>query len=455
MSDLIRLHTDERIDVPDARYGWGDQTLGEYRRLVRELVSGKFNSVPVTSTTTTRVDLRIVDVESVEGVYLATDTGKTGTNYFTGGSIQPITEGTKLTLGAALPGAATAVVVDFTASRALLRRYRVKTTTPASSGILVDRGAGIGAESLLTRTGAAGTDTGQLLGGEGQAQRAYDFQGLPPGDYWVGIQFTYTEGRADNRAFWDALLAAEDVRTVNTRWISGWNVVTGVADDGAGNMAATGGALIVGVVVWGGATVQSGDIRHDVVDALFEGTFPWEAASQFFRPLDFSRSNDRTTHGAGSLRQSVNNIQRVLEELKHYDPESGRWYTAPKFTLMNATDGVTIGDGVNQRGHFNTSDYAGDIGAAITAALASALPSTVRKRIKILPGVYSWTSQVLLNAGTVRGLTLLGSGRQATRIEIGAALASTALELSGTMSDATWLGVEIGDMEVAKLNGTD
>jgi hypothetical protein len=63
-----------------------------------------------TSTTTTTVDTTW-NIDTVEGVWLATDTGHTGTNYYTGGSIN----GNTITLGTALAGATTNVIINYTA----------------------------------------------------------------------------------------------------------------------------------------------------------------------------------------------------------------------------------------------------------------------------------------------------------------------------------------------------
>jgi len=69
-----------------------------------------------TSTTTTAVAVDYT-VVNVVGVYLATDTGKTGTNYYSAGSSF---SGVDITLATALPTATTAVIVDYSTSETLL-----------------------------------------------------------------------------------------------------------------------------------------------------------------------------------------------------------------------------------------------------------------------------------------------------------------------------------------------
>lgn len=51
------------------------------------------------------------DIDTVDGVWLATDTGHTGTNYFTGGSVS----GKVITLGTALASASTNVIINYNA----------------------------------------------------------------------------------------------------------------------------------------------------------------------------------------------------------------------------------------------------------------------------------------------------------------------------------------------------
>lgn len=63
-----------------------------------------------TSTTTTKVTVMYLPL-SVTGVWLASDPGHAGTNYYTGGSFT----GLDLTLGTPLPGATTAVLVNYDA----------------------------------------------------------------------------------------------------------------------------------------------------------------------------------------------------------------------------------------------------------------------------------------------------------------------------------------------------
>ena len=68
----------------------------------------------LTSTSTIAVTLPNTSCSgiTIAGVYLATDTGRSGTNYYTTGSFNSATG--IITLGSALPGANTQVVVDWT-----------------------------------------------------------------------------------------------------------------------------------------------------------------------------------------------------------------------------------------------------------------------------------------------------------------------------------------------------
>lgn len=71
-----------------------------------------------TSTSTTSV-ITVHTIHDVSGVYLATDTARTGINYYIGGSFNSATK--TITLGTALPDTNTDVIVDYTAETGSLR----------------------------------------------------------------------------------------------------------------------------------------------------------------------------------------------------------------------------------------------------------------------------------------------------------------------------------------------
>lgn len=283
----------------------------------------------------------------------------------------------------------------------IIQGFRVEPESPATTRIRVrlappgeDRGIALGAEETIL-----GIDYGQLVGdrdssflAEGAAQQFIDFAGQPVGSYTLELQFTYTDGESDNRAFWNAGTGVEYVQITDTRVVSGWQIrrVAG---------APTGGQWIpLATIAWDNVAVDAGDIT-DIRSFLFEGSAPFTRATQEASGgvEDFSRSTARGTFGVGKnkIREQIRALQRQVQDLKGpaddgtwswfarpyraYDPASARNAQLTKNLRSIDTVTYTIGDGVTSFGDFNGASGLN----ACLAHIAAMDPTVVPERIEI------------------------------------------------------------------------
>lgn len=256
----------------------------------------------------------------------------------------------------------------------VLRGFAVEPESPASSRVVVrlnntpsaKLSAAFGAENL-----GGVVAFGQLIGGdadgdvlEGAAQQLLDFAGQPVATYRVQLRFTYADGGADNRAFWNDTANAEFLAATDTRVLPLWELRFSGAPSSEW--------IDLADVAWGGGTVVAGNIT-DVRDLAFEGSAPFQQTTQAGSGgiPDFDRTATRGGLGVGSdsLLHVVNALQRQIRDLKGqndagtwdwfsrpfstYDPDGALPATSSKTLRSVDTVTCTVGDGVSTFGDFN------------------------------------------------------------------------------------------------------
>lgn len=257
----------------------------------------------------------------------------------------------------------------------VVRGFAVEAASPPDATVIVRLDPGganplsfaIGGENLGARV-----DAGQLIGGdgmdgtlEGNATYILDFSGQPAGTYTVEMRHVYTDGANDNRAFWDDGANSEFIAATDTRTLPAIELRLSGAPSSEW--------ITLASVVWGGATIVSGNITDARAFAL-EGTTPFYQTSQTGSGgmADFDRSASRGSAAVGlnEVYPALRALARQIQDLKGAN-DSGRWdwysrvFSAhdPADALGAATkslrsiDTITysVGDGVSTFGDFNGS----------------------------------------------------------------------------------------------------
>jgi len=253
----------------------------------------------------------------------------------------------------------------------ILRGFAAEAESPASSRIVVklDNGGGVLSAALGAENLGATISHGALVGDmdddanlEGNAEQTLDFTGQPPATYRVQMRFTYVDGAADNRAFWDSVLDSESITNVPTRHLPGFELrLSGAASDEWIDLAD---------VVWGGSTITAGNIT-DVRTFAFEGSAPYDAATQAALGNEFSRSAIRAAVGVNAIYPVLRALARQIADIKGQSESfTFDWYSrvyGPTDALdalpeeqtrsLRTVDTVvfTVGDGASTFGDFNGS----------------------------------------------------------------------------------------------------
>ena len=106
---LIKVWLNDKYQDISRRHNWS--TLIDDNYTLKTVAVTAVVDEAQTSSATTTVTITNKPIYSVTGVWLATDTGHTGTNYYTGGSYVVATG--VITLGSVLSGATTAVIINY------------------------------------------------------------------------------------------------------------------------------------------------------------------------------------------------------------------------------------------------------------------------------------------------------------------------------------------------------
>jgi hypothetical protein len=230
-------------------------------------------------------------------------------------------------------------------------------------------GFAIGAE-LLGTPGVGPFDFGQLIGGddsagslEGNATQTLDFSAQAfPAVYRVQMRFTYSDGAADNRAFWDQGTNTEFIASTDTRHLPVFELrLSGAASDEWIDLAD---------VTWDGGTIDPPDIA-DLRDFAFEGASPFDGATQAAAGAfaDFDRSATRAADGLNEVYPILRALGRQVQDIKGEDdagsfnwygrvykpadPDAGLAVTKTSSLRTVRTASYTIGDGTTTFGDFN------------------------------------------------------------------------------------------------------
>jgi hypothetical protein len=181
-------------------------------------------------------------------------------------------------------------------------------------------------KAILAENRQTAVRYGQLVGGgspvEGVASQNVSFSGIAAA-YSVFVRFVYGDGVQSNRAFWDTILAQEEVQAVNTRKVAGWQAIVAltVNDPGAD-------WLRIVDIAWDGSALGSSVIT-DKRTFLFEG--PADSTPQSFRPTwggGADRNAARATNGVKTLERFASAVLKKIEEIQSDTPTT-RWWDAP------------------------------------------------------------------------------------------------------------------------------
>lgn len=306
--------------------------------------------------------------------------------------------------------------------------------------------AAVGPENTGTQ------DHGQLIGGrgptgtpEGAASQILDLTGQLTGSYTIEMRFSYVDGTADNRAFWNEVGNTEFVASTDTRHVATWTARF--------VPVATGGEWIpLAVVAYTSATNIVGGNITDARSFLFEGDVGAFTATEYGDGSagglpDFDRADTRDTVGVntvyGVLRALGRQIQdaigpgsdgtlgwfkRIVQPPRTSTSPSLAPETTRNFSSMDMYSQYTVGDGTTTWGDFSGQTALDDVMTHIITTVNH--PKKVRIYVKtdrsdesdypfLMTGTYDITNYdiEIINASTrVQGglLPITGSNAAGT-----------------------------------------
>lgn len=193
----------------------------------------------------------------------------------------------------------------------ILGGFSVTASSPADTLVHISAGTAFGSEVLPDGSVEFGVEFG-----EDTDDQTYDFDPLANNTYNIYIRFRHSLGSTGNRVFRSE--SAEVVQAVDTRAIVGWDVTAATSSPGDGWFK-------IAEVVWGGATVVTGNITKTRFmyfegneDDAFDITAEWGDVAN-------DRNADRGTYGITNLYTWVRAVERRLAEI-HDSTLNTAWY---------------------------------------------------------------------------------------------------------------------------------
>lgn len=205
---------------------------------------------------------------------------------------------------------------------------------------------------------------GQLMS-EGAASRTVSFSGLAVGTYGVWVRFIYSDGAVDNRAFWNALLSAEQIQAVATRKVADWQISVSGSSPGPDWYK-------VVDVAWDGSALST-STKTDRRTFLFEGP-----ADNSYQPTwggGNDRNADRGLHGVKDLERFASYVNKKFQDIQG----TQRYWEVPTQSLQDKLS--RFGDGAVNGNYAWTGLHTFNSRWTFTNALEMPLGYTVSKGV--------------------------------------------------------------------------
>jgi hypothetical protein len=413
--DLVKVHPNERIDLPDFTAVQAN-CRSETREVLQAMcVTGDYDRGEHTEA---QIHTPTYDNTSPSGAewelafwhqYAATVTGQPGEE----------------NLG--LIGVGTYFVDSLTGYDKCIFYSPFRVTGTLQSLTVV---AGVGAVGVTDPDPNTVSEFGVVIGLEGDTSITIDTSGLAAGPYGIWVSAVWDDAAPGARVFWNNSTASELSQTVTTRQSASWNVhlksidLTSMDPQNANPAVAEDGWAMVGFAVWDGADWATSTIS-ELTNSLFEGVLHnIKLAGQPLRPTNWASINwtpsptepefvakSRTWGDAGRLGvQGMAEPARSdrLIPLSDRSPDRLTWgvqstaefYGAIRRQLSDLIGGQSVQNGI--QGVNNPAPGGDTVSDAVTIEgtidLVNNFPAITNETLIVtIDAILSWTAQWTAN----------------------------------------------------------